>query len=247
MDVARRILPDYVGADTLMAFDYDGTLAPIAADRSQAVMRDSTRARLAQLARRRPTVIITGRARSDVLRFLQGVSVQEVIGNHGLEGMGTAAARFTRRVREWRLELETLARSHPGLEIEYKRYSLSAHFRHCPDKMSARDAALEAIERLDGARVVTGKYVLNVVPVEAPDKGQALLTAMARHNLRRAVFVGDDDTDEDIFALPPNVDVLRVRVGHSEDSAARYYLEDQLEVDRLLGDLCPALATAPVL
>ena len=46
------------------------------------------------------------------------------------------------------------------------------------------------------------------------------------------LFVGDDDNDEDAFALPGNT--VPVRVGRKLRSHARYYLRRQSEIDRLL-------------
>lgn len=241
-EAGQFALSEFCGADTLMAFDYDGTLARIEPDRRQAIMRSGTRMALAQLARRRPTVIISGRGRNDVLSLMVGVPVEEVIGNHGLESAGVAASRFVTLVREWHAELDERMEAVPGLEIEDKRYSLSIHFRHCSDKVAAKSSALRVAEHLEGVRIVPGKDVLNVVPAEAPDKGQALLAAMSRHAKSRAIFVGDDDTDEDVFTLPPVAQVLRVRVGFSQTSAAEYFLKDQSEVDTLLGILASEAA-----
>ena len=49
-----------------------------------------------------------------------------------------------------------------------------------------------------------------------------------------AMFVGDDETDEDVFALYPAVDILSVRVGSSERSCARYCIRSQRHIDLLL-------------
>ena len=236
-EAGQMALAEYSGHTTLIGFDYDGTLAPIVSNRNQAIMRNSTRMQLAQLARRRPTLIITGRSRADVMTFLVGVQLQEVIGNHGLEGMGNAATRFASMVRDWHGELDERMEGVAGLEIEDKRYSLSIHFRHCQDKDHARKVALRVAEHLDGARIVPGKEVLNIVPEGGPDKGQALLAAMSRYNTHKAIYVGDDDTDEDVFALPPSAQILRIRVGHHEDSAAQFFIKDQREIDSLLSRL----------
>lgn len=233
----RVALEQFVQRPTLIALDYDGTLAPIVADRRQAVMRNSTRALLAQVARRYPTLIITGRGRMDVRPFLMGIESLEVIGNHGLEAEGVAVARFVRQVRQWHADLDERLETVAGLVIEDKRYSLALHYRHCADRDAARSVALRAINTLDNARVVGGKDVLNVLPSEAPDKGQALLAAMARHDCRRAIFVGDDDTDEDVFALKRPDQILTIRVGEAQTSAADYFLHDQEEMDALLSTL----------
>lgn len=83
--------------------------------------------------------------------------------------------------------------------------------------------------------------MLNVVPAEAPDKGAALLRAREQLRCRRALYVGDDDTDEDVFALRLP-EVLGIRVGERRSSQARYALRSQLEIDALLALLAEPAA-----
>ncbi len=47
--------------------------------------------------------------------------------------------------------------------------------------------------------------------------------------------MGDDENDEDAFALDGNT--IPVRVGQKRQSHARYYLRSQAEIDRLLETL----------
>ncbi len=230
----RAALTRFVGHGTLLAFDYDGTLAPIVADPGQAQMRARTQLLLGQVTRRYPTVIITGRSRLDLMRLLAGITSLEVIGNHGLETDGLSGARYVRRVEGWREGLSRALGSHPGLWIENKRYSLAIHYRHCADPEAVRQAIARAVEALRDVRVVGGKKVTNLIPVEAPDKGRALLGACARLGCRPAVYVGDDDTDEDVFALDRPEMLMTVRVGGETDSSADYRLDRQDDVDELL-------------
>ena len=51
------------------------------------------------------------------------------------------------------------------------------------------------------------------------------------------MYVGDDETDEDVFALDQPGQLLTVRVGPKRSSSAAYYIRTQAEVDRLLGSL----------
>lgn len=230
----RPLVRRFLTSDSLMAFDYDGTLAPIAADPAEAHMRPSTRELLASVARRHPTVVITGRSRMDALGLLAGVPLLEVIGNHGFEAYAAIPAHFTRRVARWHTALAARLSFLPGAVIEDKRYSLAIHYRRCANLESARDAIISAAADLEGARLVNGKVVVNIVPAEARDKGDALLHVCRRLGCGRALFVGDDDTDEDVFALGRPDTVLGIRVGASDESAAAYSLNDQGEVDELL-------------
>lgn len=229
----QQALADFARGNTLIALDYDGTLAPIAPRPEQALLPEPTRQLLARVAKRRPVVVLTGRARNDALRFLRGVPVIEVIGSHGAEMPGSASTRFLGRVEAWRVELLGKLQPLAGVHLEDKRYSLAVHYREAADPAAARAAVRAAVHGLRGARIVTGKKVLNVVPEEAPDKGAALLAACDRLGCERAIFVGDDDTDESAFAASTGR-IFGIRVGMDPRSAARHYLRAQGEIDALL-------------
>jgi len=53
------------------------------------------------------------------------------------------------------------------------------------------------------------------------------------------LYVGDDDTDEDVFSLPDER-ILSVRVGKKLMSAAQLYLERQSQMGSLLRYLAQA-------
>lgn len=84
---------------------------------------------------------------------------------------------------------------------------------------------------------------MNIVPTESPNKGEALLLLLRHAGARRAVFIGDDLTDEDVFRLK-NPCVLGIRVGNSSLSEAAYRLSDQNGMGRLLDCLVDALERA---
>src|SRR5688572_31586392 len=101
----RSVLTRLAEERTLCAFDFDGTLAPIVEHPDRAVLRDTTRSLLSRLAAVYPCVILSGRARADLLGKLGGVTVEQVIGNHGAEGDGTAGKRRG-QVRRWKAAIE---------------------------------------------------------------------------------------------------------------------------------------------
>ena len=228
-----KVLQRFAWSKVLLAFDYDGTLARIVADREQAAMRAATRAFLVTLARLYPCVVITGRAQPDGLRRLRGVGVFEVIGNHGVEPW-QVSNRFLREVQRWRPVLERRLARLRGVEIENKLFSLAIHYRRSRQKKKARAAILAAAASLGEVRVMPGKQVLNILPKGAPHKGIALENARARLGCNAAVYVGDDETDEDIFALDRPGQLLTIRVGRKRESSAAYYIRSQAEIDALL-------------
>ena len=85
-----------------------------------------------------------------------------------------------------------------------------------------------------------GKCVVNIVPAEAPHKGDALRLAMRRLRCRSAIYLGDDETDEDVFGLGIPRRVLGIRVGASRRSRAEYYVPGPESVDRFLALLLTA-------
>jgi trehalose 6-phosphate phosphatase len=234
--VNRGVLERFAGSRMLLALDFDGTLAPIVTDPARAAMRASTRRLLRRVTRLYPCVVISGRARSDVLRRTRGVGVVEVIGNHGIEPW-YATARVRREVRRWRPLLELRLGRLQGVTVEDKGLSVAVHYRRSPEKKTARARIRAAAARLAGARLVDGKQVLNVLPAGAPGKGLALERARARLGCDTAVYVGDDETDEDVFVLGRPGRLLTIRVGRKRGSSAAYYVRTQAEIDALLRSL----------
>lgn len=230
----RAVLEGCAAEDGLLAFDYDGTLAPIVGHPVDAHMRPETQRLLARLAEKRRVVIMTGRSRGDVARFLAGVRLFEVVGNHGVEAAQGASPDVPGRVQAWRRELEPVAATLEGAWVEDKTWSLALHYRGCADKAMAAARLQGAAALLEGARIVGGKDVVNVLPRDCPDKGLALWELRSRLGWPPALFVGDDQADEDIFRQLHGPAVVGVRVGFDPASRAQYCLDGQGEIDRLL-------------
>jgi trehalose 6-phosphate phosphatase len=229
----RPVLRQFARSRVLLAFDFDGTLAPIVARPERAAMRDSTRALLDAVSARYPCVVISGRARSDVVRRLAGVAAIDVVGNHGIEAWLTSARRL-RSVRRWPGLLEEGLATLRGVQIEDKGYSVAVHYRHSREKQKVRDAIARVAARLGDVRLLPGKQVVDLLPRDAPHKGIALERARVRRGCETALYVGDDETDEDVFGLAEPGRLLSIRVGRRAASLAPYYLRNQAEIDRLL-------------
>ncbi|HQZ15596.1 MAG TPA: trehalose-phosphatase [Vicinamibacteria bacterium] len=229
----RALLEPFAWSRTLLAFDFDGTLAPIVERPEDAVMRPATRRLLTRVAALYPTVVISGRAYPDVEKRVQGLGLRAVVGNHGLEPW-KATPRIHRRVREWRPLFEEALASEPGVEIEDKNYSLAIHFRRSRSKKKVRAVVAEVVRGLQKARLIGGIEVVNIVPSDAPHKGMALERERSRLSCDTAIYVGDDETDEDVFALDQPGRLLGIRVGRRPGSRAEFYLESQAGIDSLI-------------
>ncbi len=228
---SHAILLQLAQQRTLCAFDFDGTLSPIVEHPGQAVMGDQTRSLLGRVAALYPCVIVSGRSRADLLGKLRGVKGARVIGNHGAE-TEAAIPKPQRRLEQWKTSLELELGALPGLWVEDKGFSLAVHYRQSPQKTEARRRILAAARNLEQVRVVGGKQVVNLVVDRAPDKGAALAAERDRMGCNWVLFVGDDENDEDAFALDGNI--VPVRIGRKQRSHARYYLRTQAEIDKLL-------------
>jgi trehalose 6-phosphate phosphatase len=178
-------------------------------------------------------VVISGRSAADVARRVDSVGIFAVLGSGATAADETQAAR----VRKWTCLLRDRLAALPGVALEDKRFSLAVHYRQAPDRNAACRAILRAVDELEGARHVHGKCVVNVAPIEVPDKGVVLQAARAQFTSRLTLYVGDDATDEDAFALDDPERLLTVRVRAKRSSRAAYYIPDQRSIDDLLETL----------
>ena len=229
----RQVLERFAWSNVLLALDYDGTLAPIVTDRERAMMRPATRELLEPVARLYKVIVVSGRAQPDALRRMRGVGVFEVVGNHGVEPRHISE-RFIAVVQRWMPLLRARVEPMQGVVLEDKIYSVAVHYRKSVNKKLVRAAILEAAASLGDVRIVGGKQVVNLLPKGAPDKGTALERERERLCCDTAIYVGDDETDEDVFALDQPTRLLSIRVGEKRTSAAKYCLSDQRAIDSLL-------------
>jgi trehalose 6-phosphate phosphatase len=227
------VLQQFAWSNVCVAFDYDGTLAPIVTDPARANMREATRRLLMEVARAYPCIVISGRAQGDALRKLRGVGLREVIGNHGAEPWASGEVLST-AVARWLPILERKLGRNKGVVIENKTFSVAVHYRLSREKRAVRQAIMAAVRELGEVRMIGGKQVVNIIPAGAPHKGTALEKARARLGCDTAIYVGDDDTDEDVFRLDQPGRLLTIRVRSKQSSMAHYCVSSQREIDDLL-------------
>lgn len=221
----------------LLAFDFDGTLAPIVARPDMATVPEPVSHALAQLSERWPVAVITGRSVADVSPRL-GFAPRYVIGNHGVEdpmrgvpeSASAALDALRHRLREHAPELGAA-----GIEVEDKHYSLALHYRLAPDV----GRALVCIEELllgqeESLHRFGGKCVVNVMAPGLPDKGDALASLVERDGAGAAVFVGDDVNDEAVFRRA-DPRWVTVKIGREDPlSRAMFFLDSDTELAEVL-------------
>lgn len=234
-----RIIESLTLTKTLYAFDFDGTLAPIVRTPEMARATESTSNLVKALSAHVPVAIISGRSIADLKKHLN-FTPDHMIGNHGLEGLSLrqdSATQAQATCQTWRKQLERKWGFDSGVFIEDKTYSIALHYRNSRSKKNARIALFERIEKLDPApRLVLGKCVMNLIPAGAPHKGVALLELMMKLGLTCAFYIGDDDTDEDVFSLPDDR-IVTTRVGKKKTSQAQFFLKRQSEVNLMLKEM----------
>lgn len=217
----------------LLAFDFDGTLAPIVDRPDDASVPAEVSRCLVELARLHPVAVITGRRVADV-RARLAFEPRFVIGNHGAED---ASSRLpddaTQALDALRNRLVSAARmlAGAGVIVEDKQYSLAFHYRLAADAalaLATIDALLDDLAPALGR--FGGKCVVNVVARGVPDKGDALAALVARCGAGAAFFVGDDVNDEAVFrrAVPQ---WLTIRIGRDDPtSQAMFFLDGASEL-----------------
>ena len=224
----------------LLAFDLDGTLAPLVMRPADAAVSRITASRLQALARRWPVAVITGRAVADA-RLRLGFEPRFLVGNHGAERVGNTAspaphhalAGCREQARQW-----ALAFDERGVDVEDKGASLAWHYRRSADAASVR-RWLDSLIAAHGPGIAAshGHSVLNITPSNAPNKGDALVQLMHECGAVHALIVGDDVNDEPAFARA-GAGCVSVRIGPlGTPSCARFRLGAQSQVNTLLSQL----------
>jgi trehalose 6-phosphate phosphatase len=142
-----------------------------------------------------------------------------------------------RHVQRWLPALKARLSRHQGVVIEDKGFSVAIHYRQARERTSARRAVVSAARSLEDVRLVGGKLVVNILVPGAPHKGLALERERLHFACDTAIYVGDDETDEDVFQIDRPGQLLSIRVGRKRSSAAPYYIRNQAEIDRLLETL----------
>jgi trehalose 6-phosphate phosphatase len=228
----ESVLNRFITRDTLLAFDFDGTLAPIVPHPDSASTPTSIGLAMKRLCEIATVAIITGRSVQDIRERL-GFTPKYIVGNHGAEGLPGAVSSGTKlaEVAAWESQILAARESLPsGVSLENKGHSLTLHYRMAADRESARLALENLAQTLDPLpKRIGGKCVVNLLPRDAADKFDALLALQRIESAPNALFIGDDETDEHVFrrALPG---WLTIRVGHDAPSAAAFCLNSQHEM-----------------
>ena len=243
------------GTRPVLFLDYDGTLTPIVARPHLAVLSESVRGTLSELADRWPVAIVSGRDRADVQRLV-GIDRLIYAGSHGFDIRGPEwsserGAAFLADLDSVEQTLRQALASIDGALLERKRYSLAVHVRGlAADSADAVEGAVDAaLSRRTRLRKGTGKMVFELLPRLNWNKGKAVLHILESLPPAGAeglpIYIGDDRTDEDAFMALAGRGVGILVAETPRETAAYYTLRDPDEVHRFLRRLLDAVAPAP--
>lgn len=201
--------------------DIDGTLIDIAPTPDAVVVPDRLPDLLRGLVKATDgaLALVTGRS----LAFLDTILATDgicVAGLHGAERRD-AAGKSVRAsdhalLDRAKMRLAAFAAATPGLIYEDKGGAIALHFRQAPDAEQAVILMMERIAGAVGAGFVLqhGKCVVELRPA-GHDKGDVLrgLMAAAPFAGRKPLAIGDDLTDEAMFAAANELGGYSMRVG----------------------------------
>src|SRR5258708_1902282 len=149
--------------------------------------------------------------------------------------------------KELKRRLAAIARLSPGILLEDKGYSLALHYRLAPH---AEKAIFEAVSLIRAdlpnapIEVLPGKCVCEIKH-SGFNKASGVIELMRHEPFRgrRPFFIGDDVTDESVFAIMPGLGGLAFSVGRRARGVAGHFDEPR-EVREWLAHLLDETAAA---
>lgn len=217
--------------------DFDGTLVDIAETPDAIIVSTDLVDLLGRLRGRvdGALAIVTGRRIGEVDQHLSPL-ILPTAGLHGIERRGAEGAEIvelprSRQVHILRDRLERSRLLQNGVSLEDKGSGIAVHYRQAPEAAEAVKAALrEAAGDLEELHLIEGKMVVEAKRRDV-NKGIAISEFMELPPFegRTPVFLGDDVTDEDGFAIVTDLGGVAIKVGDGPSNAP-FRLEDSTRV-----------------
>jgi len=234
------------GNKRLFLLDYDGTLVGFKGRPAQAGPDPEILEILETLAgdSRNTLTVISGRDRNTLENWLGTLDIQ-IIAEHGgwIRERGCDWRSFQPIGEDWkdtiRPILELYSDRTPGSHVEEKDFSLVWHYRRAEPALAdvrtheLRAALVNMTENMD-VGVFEGSKILEVRK-QGINKGRAAEYLMELHAWDFLLAIGDDYTDEEMFAVMPEK-VYSIKVG-SSISKARFNVDTVQNVRTLLKKL----------
>lgn len=224
-----RLDPD----DIALLLDVDGTLIEIAATPQDVHVPPSLKHTLSRLRDRfgGALCLVSGRPIADLDQMFAPLRLP-IVGGHGAEHRLTPhgdvlKAQVPPLNPELKRRLVAIAAGTDGIIAESKQYSIALHYRLAPE---LERQVFDAITRTcaewptEAVEILPGKAVFEVKPM-AFNKGVAVEALMTQAPFagRRPIFLGDDVTDESVFAMLPAFNGLGFSVGRELKGTHGYF------------------------
>jgi trehalose 6-phosphate phosphatase len=226
-ELARRL------NECAILLDIDGTLLDLAPTPREVWVPPGLSTTLNRLLEKTSgaLALVSGRSLNDI-DLIFAPDQYPVVGGHGAEMRLTAdreavATHAPPLDKELKRRLAAIAKLSPGILLEDKGYSLALHYRLAPHAEKAIYEAVSLIRAdLPNApiEVLPGKCVCEIKHSGfTKATGVRELMTLEPFKGRRPIFIGDDVTDEAVFAIVPEFGGLAFSVGRYAKGVAGYF------------------------
>jgi trehalose 6-phosphate phosphatase len=213
--------------------DIDGTLLDLAPTPREVWVPPELAITLNRLMERTEgaLALVSGRSLNDI-DLIFAPEQFPAVGGHGAEmrlsGDSKAVATHAPPMdQELKRRLAAVAKLSPGILLEDKGYSLALHYRLAPHAEKAIYEAVSLIRAdLPNApiEVLPGKCVCEIKHSGfTKASGVRELMTHAPFKGRQPLFIGDDVTDESVFAIMPDYDGFSFSVGRRAQGVAGHF------------------------
>jgi trehalose 6-phosphate phosphatase len=228
--VPRSLIPHLNECAVLL--DIDGTLLDLMPTPREVWVPPGLAKTLRRLHERTggALAMVSGRSLNDI-DLIFAPDQFPAVGGHGAEmrirGDSEAVSPAPSMDKELKLRLAAIAKLSPGILLEDKGYSLALHYRLAPHAEKAIYEAVSLIRAdLPNApiEVLPGKCVCEIKHAGF-NKATGVRELMKSEPFkgRRPFFIGDDVTDETVFAIMPDMDGLAFSVGRRAKGVAGHF------------------------
>jgi trehalose 6-phosphate phosphatase len=220
-------------SETAVLLDIDGTLLDLMPTPREVWVPPGLAKTLNRLLVRTngALALVSGRSLNDI-DLIFAPDLFPAVGGHGAEmridpDSEAVAAHAPPMDKELKRRLAAIAKLSPGILLEDKGYSLALHYRLAPHAEKAIYAAVSLIRAdLPNApiEVLPGKCVCEIKH-SGFTKASGVRELMTHEPFkgRRPLFIGDDVTDETVFAIMPDFDGLAFSVGRRAKGVAGHF------------------------
>ncbi|WP_298141926.1 trehalose-phosphatase [uncultured Acinetobacter sp.] len=209
----------------MLYLDIDGTLAEFQLDPKDSFIPSHTLELLNGLITLDiPVILLTGRCLTEAQKLAQGLKL-DIAASHGLDiylNQKREAPNLDLAVIQDLQQRVTQACKGMALRLEYKDYAIALHYREYPQSAHCvEQIAQKLVHGFPDFYLKKGQYVWEIAP-KAANKGHAIQRIQHALALQHAhpIFIGDDVTDEDGFAMVNSLGGSSIKVGQGETQAS---------------------------